>query len=349
MVAEFPGGTTVIYRSLDDPDNARGHTADGVIIDEAGDVRPEAWYQVLRPMMIDTGGQAWIGGTPRGRNWFWREHRAALERDDATCWQIPTVGCEIVGGQLVRKPHPLENPDIPFSEIQELFKTTPIDVFRQEILAEFIERQGQVFRNLDPCLNAPLDAQPADHKDHYIVMGCDWGKQADFTSLSVVCVDCKQELALDRFNQIDYAFQRGRLAVLADKWGVSRIVAELNAMGDPVVEQLQRDGLPVQGFQTTASSKPPLIESLALAFEREECQWLDIPIATGELEAYERKVSPTTGRSSYSAPSGLHDDTVIARALAWSGANVPPPAGSIIDDLDLDAVYKSRRTSRWRN
>ena len=69
-------------------------------------------------------------------------------------------------------------------------------------------------------------------------------------------------------------------------------------------------GIQVQGFVFTASSKPPLIESLALAFERED------PVATLELEAYERKVSGTTGRSAYSAPEGLHDDTVMARALA---------------------------------
>ena len=68
-------------------------------------------------------------------------------------------------------------------------------------------------------------------------------------------------------------------------------------------------------FTTTASSKPPLIESLALALEREEVLWLDNPVATMELEAYEMK--PTrSGRMTYSAPEGLHDDTVIARALA---------------------------------
>jgi hypothetical protein len=33
MMAEFPSGGRIIYRSLDDPDNARGHTADGVVID----------------------------------------------------------------------------------------------------------------------------------------------------------------------------------------------------------------------------------------------------------------------------------------------------------------------------
>jgi len=78
--------------------------------------------------------------------------------------------------------------------------------------------------------------------------------------------------------------------------------------------------LPVSGFQTTATSKPRLIESLALAFEKEEFQFQDDPIWTGELEAYERKVSLTTGRSSYSAPTGMHDDTVIARALMLKAA-----------------------------
>lgn len=330
MTAEFPTGGSILFRSLDDPDNARGHTADGVVIDEAGDVKPAAWYEVLRPMLIDTGGGAWLRGTPKGRNWFWREYQAAHDRDDAVCWQAPTVGCQIVNGGLVRKPHLLENPDIPWAEIVNIFETTPVDVFRQEILAEFIEHEGVVFRNIRACLN-PLTsgfAIVAQHEGHQLVMGVDWGKQADFTAISVGCATCHEEVALDRFNRIDYAFQSKRLKVLADRWAVSQILAESNAMGEPVIEQLQRMGLPVTGFQTTASSKPPLIENLALIFERAEWQFLADPVATGELEGYERKVSPTTGRSSYGAPEGLHDDTVIARALMVraAGQSVGLPA-----------------------
>lgn len=318
MMAEFPRGGAIIYRSLDDPDNARGHTADGIVVDEAGDVKSEAWFEVLRPMLMDTGGGAWFFGTPRGRNWFFAEHQAALSRDDTVSWQVPTLGCEIVDGALKRVPHPMENPDIEFSEIQHIFDTTPIDIFRQEILAEFIEDAGSVFRNIAACLNAPLRPQPSHHAGHRLVMGVDWGKQQDFTVLSVVCMTCHAEVAVDRFNQIDYVFQRNRLRALYDRWKPEMIVAESNAMGEPIIEQLQRDGLPVVGFTTTASSKPKLIESLALAFEKEECQWLPDPVGKGELEAYERKINVHTGRSSYSAPSGLHDDTVMSRALAWS-------------------------------
>jgi hypothetical protein len=85
---------------------------------------------------------------------------------------------------------------------------------------------------------------------------------------------------------------------------------------------LQREGLPVVGFTTTASTKPPLIENLALAIERGEWRLQPDPVWTAELEAYERLVSPTTGRSSYSAPEGFHDDTVIARSLmVWQAAH----------------------------
>ncbi len=71
----------------------------------------------------------------------------------------------------------------------------------------------------------------------------------------------------------------------------------------------------VDGFVFTASSKPPLIENMALALERAEWQFQNDPTWTAEIEAYERTVSPTTGRSSYSAPEGVHDDTIMARSL----------------------------------
>jgi hypothetical protein len=316
MMAEFPTGGAVVFRSLDDPDNARGHTADGVIIDEVEATKPAAWYEVLRPMLIDTGGWAWGLGTPLGRNWFWVEHTAATDREDSASWQIPTVGCEIVedGQRLERRPHPLENPAIPFAEIERLFQTISQRSFRQEVLAQFLEDVGAVFRNIATNLYPGGDT-PDAHEGHSLVMGVDWGKSEDYTVLSVGCRDCKREVVLDRFHGIQYRLQRQRLAALAEHWGVYEILAESNAMGEPIIEEMQYAGLPVIGFQTTASSKPPLIENLALCLERQEIQFVDVPIATAELEAYEMKVNSNTGRPTFSAPEGIHDDTVMARAL----------------------------------
>ena len=53
--------------------------------------------------------------------------------------------------------------------------------------------------------------------------------------------------------------------------------------------------------------------------------WL---VLTGEMRRYEYEVGPT-GAVSYNAPSGYHDDCVIALALAvWGAAEFGKPAGS---------------------
>jgi hypothetical protein len=231
--------------------------------------------------------------------------------------------------------------------LAEITADMSADAYRQEILAEFLEGEGAVFRNINDCMHAPTVEPGAHaHMGHRIVAGLDWAKQADYTAISAVCADCHVEIARDRFNQIDYTVQRGRLVAFVSRWGVTALYPESNSIGGPNIEALQRDpelrNVRIVPFETTATSKPPLIESLVLAFEREECQWQDDPIWAGELEAYEAKYSATTGRPSYSAPEGLHDDTVIARALAWQAATHGyTPAGSVVT-VNPNA-YKSRR------
>jgi hypothetical protein len=89
-------------------------------------------------------------------------------------------------------------------------------------------------------------------------------------------------------------------------------------------ERLLRSGVPAVGFDTTATSKPPLIEALALALEQGSPQWIAYDWAVAELEAYERRVNPNTGHPTYTAPEGLHDDTVMARALMLRAMNQAP-------------------------
>ena len=299
----LPNGGEVVVRSADNPDSLRGEGLDLVIMDECAFMQEMTWNDVLRPALSDRLGKAIFISTPRGRNWFWRLwQRGQSEDRDWQSWRLPTS----------------DNPYINPGEIEAARQSLPELTFEQEYLAEFLENEGAVFRNLDACMGAP-ETTPMAHQGHHIVAGVDWGKQQDFTAISVGCVTCHQEIARDRFNQIDWHFQYGRLTELFRKWNVNSAQVEHNSIGDPGFEALQRASLPVSAFLTTPTSKPPLIENLALALERAEWQFQADPIWTGELEAYERIVSPKTGRSQYSAPEGLHDDTVIARALmAWA-------------------------------
>ena len=48
-------------------------------------------------------------------------------------------------------------------------------------------------------------------------MGVDWARMADFTAFSVVCATCGVEVAIDRFNTIEYIFQRDRLRAMCER------------------------------------------------------------------------------------------------------------------------------------
>lgn len=303
----FASGGEVSVRSADNPDSLRGESLNLVIMDECAFMKSEAWSEALRPALADRLGRAIFISTPKGRNWFWRLWQMGQQGDpEWESWQFPTS----------------TNPYIAPSEIEAARVTLPERIFRQEFLAEFLEGEGSVFRNILPNLVAAKD-KPEYHTGHHKVAGVDWGKHDDFTTISVYCVTCNREIDHDRFNRIDYSFQRERLWTMCNRWGLQSVVAESNSMGEPNIDQLRREGMNIQGFNTTAQSKPQIIESLVLCFERNEAKWISDAIWTGELEAYEMTVNQNTGRPSYSAPSGMHDDTVIARALALYAATRP--------------------------
>ncbi len=187
--------------------------------------------------------------------------------------------------------------------------------FAQEILAQFLDDAGGVFRGVLAC--ATLEKTPDPDPSHTYVIGCDWGKSNDYTVFAVVDVTARTLVALDRSNRVDYTVQRGRLQALSEHWKPASVIAESNSMGQPIIEALARSGLPVRSFTTTNASKAVIIEALALAFERKDITILNTPVLTAELQAYEAQKLPS-GLTRYSAPEGMHDDCVMGLALAWS-------------------------------
>lgn len=307
---ELITGGVIEMWTLEDENAGRSRKYKRVVVDEAGLVHDlgDRWNDAIRPTLADYEGDAFALGTPKGHNFFYQMYNWGQDSlmVDWASWQMPTM----------------VNPLISPAEIEDMRRTMPSLVFDQEVLALFVREEGAVFRNIPACLHAPTDSVPYKHEGHELVMGVDWAQKVDFTCISVVCSTCRCEVAFDRFNQIGWDVQRGRLTALYDVWKPYTILAESNSIGGPNIEALVNEDLPVMGFETTASSKPQLIKSLVLAFERAEMQWLPDPVGKAELEAYEATVSPSTGRVSYSAPENAHDDSVIARALAFRAASM---------------------------
>lgn len=299
---DFATGGSITIRSTHAPDLLRGAGLDFVVLDEAAYMPPHTWAEVVRPMLLDRQGGALFLSTPNGRNWFHDLYALGqdTEQSEWESFQFPSSA----------------NPLIPAEEFEAIQRTTPERIWRAEYLAEFVDDAGVVFRGLREV--ATLDPQHRPQEGHRYVMGCDWGREQDFTALVVIDSSTKQMVAMERFQQIGWHLQRERLKAMALRWQVDVIWAEANSMGSVNIEALQRDGLPVRPFMTTARSKAPLIESLSLAIERGDVALLRDPVLVNELTAYtlERLAG---GGYRYAAPSGQHDDSVIALALAWYG------------------------------
>lgn len=309
---ELLGGGVIEFWSLENYDSIRGRKYARVIIDEAAMVKKlgEIWQAVIRPTLTDLKGDAYMLSTPKGRNFFWECFCRGEDplQPEWMSWQMPTK----------------TNPYIDPLEVDAAATELPERTYQQEYGAVFLEDAGGVFRKVRQCAIAiPLgEGEPIPLGDY--VMGVDWGQQNDFTVLSVFDTHCKRMVALERFNKIDWSFQRGRLDALARRWQVRLIVAEQNSIGGPNIEELQKTGLPVIGFDTNGSTKGPLIQSLALAFEQQDIEIFNDPVLISELESYEGTRSKETMRWKYSAPEGMHDDTVISCALGYYAIGVTP-------------------------
>ena len=102
---------------------------------------------------------------------------------------------------------------------------------------------------------------------------------------------------------------------IRDATGSVPALIDSTGVGDPVVERLQRlDDRSVEGFHFSATSKQQLMEGLAMAIQAGTVRFPEGPLVA-ELEAFDYAYTRTGVH--YAAPEGLHDDCVVALALAW--------------------------------
>lgn len=284
---------------------ARPHSYDFILVDEAAFVPNllDHWQKVLRATLARYQGEAWFLSTPDGFNDFHTLASKGLDPSD-TEWayfNFPTSA----------------NPHIPLEEIEAAKRDLPERTFRQEFLAEFILDGSGVFRGVSAIATAPMNTVPVSGMRY--VIGVDWGKSSDFTVFIVFCVETMQMVAMDRMNTIDYHFQRERLKIIINRWKPVMTMVEQNSIGETNIEELRRDGVSVTPFNTTAQSKPPLIEDLSIAIEKGKIEIMPDPVLLNEMNAYSMKRT-ATGRWQYDAPSSGHDDTVMALAIAYNAA-----------------------------
>ena len=123
-------GSVIALKGAEKPNNLRGRALDFVVMDEFADMRPEAWYEVLRPSLSDRQGGAMFIGTPKGRNHFYDLWAKGVDgANDWESFQYTT----------------LDGGNVPPEEIEAARADLDNRTFNQEYCAEFVTYAGLIY------------------------------------------------------------------------------------------------------------------------------------------------------------------------------------------------------------
>jgi len=123
-------GSVISLKGAEKPNNLRGRALDFVVLDEFADMRPEAWYEVIRPSLSDRKGGALFIGTPKGRNHFY--DLWARGKDGAEDWESFQYTT-------------LDGGNVPQEEIDAARQDLDERTFKQEYEAAFVTYAGLIY------------------------------------------------------------------------------------------------------------------------------------------------------------------------------------------------------------
>lgn len=292
-ILTLPNRSYIDFGSAERPESLEGFEYNYALLNEAGLIlkRSRLWDNTLRPMFKGKNTKVRIIGTPKGKNKF---HELFTQYQG---YHFPSSA----------------SPFWEKEELDDIRTKVPQRVWEQEYLANFLDDEGSVFRGIRKCITQNDTILRAEDNKTY-VMGVDLAKHKDFTVVIVADSDTKEVRYMDRFNQLDWPFQKRKIYEAWERFGRPPVKLDSTGVGDAIYDDLQRAGMNIDPFKFTSSSKKELIENLIVAIENQEILFPDIPELVSELELYEIEVS-RTGNVRYNAPEGFHDDTVIALAL----------------------------------
>lgn len=170
-------GSIVCFRSLDNPDDARGPGLDWAWIDETCKCAKVAWNTMM-PALIDKKGIAWFTTTPRGFDWCYKAF-----------WKKAQEG---VPGFWAVQYRTIDNPIIDKALVEEQRAQMDPAFFQQEYEANFVNFQGAIYDIesqvlvTDDMIRAILPEWPKIDPSRDCIVGMDPGADHPFAGLLIL-------------------------------------------------------------------------------------------------------------------------------------------------------------------
>jgi len=301
----FSNGSSIEFHSfITQPENLRGLTFTELYVDEFCLMDADVWNSIIKPITL-TCTRVVLMSTPRGKSHF--SHRIYLWGLKSEYKNYKSFHFDIYS-----------NPLIPNDEVELIKESMPELIFKQEILAEWIEDDlTALFKNVEEVITN-IDNIPVKR----LYAGLDVGKQ-DSTVLSISDEDNNVKW-IYRFNNQDYNLIVEQVIQKLKYHNVVSCICETNGVGSPVFDMLkasaQRNGCKTQlkEWYQLNKNKNYIIEQLIILFQN-----IEIKISSSvecveqlklELKNFGMEFNPKTRNIRYCAKSG-NDDIVLSLAM----------------------------------
>lgn len=322
-------GNVIEFYSAERPGGMLGEGVQYAVVDEAATIPSTVWEQVIRPTLMDTKGGGCLISTPRGRNWFYKRWKAGQDPEDPqwASWTFTSY----------------DNPHLDDSEVEDMRKELPSLIFDQEALAKFIADGSSVFGWEDTV----IQQNPINERTHlvegikprgHVFLGVDLARTNDYTVFYGANEGNMRNVYYERLNALRWKEQKRRLRRAVDRLMAAgaeavTLVMDETGVGQPIVEDMEDAGYDVIGVNFT-TDKNKMVSRLAKDLETGRAFLLE----NAQIEEFEDyQLSTTkTGKITYSAPEGDHDDVVSAKMLShWGITTEGSPNVSLVDGNSL--------------
>jgi hypothetical protein len=305
------------------PESLEGEACAGYVLDECSKMYEQVYSSAKTTTQVTRGPLLAIS-TPRGKNWFFKKCIAAMEEMQRAKFEGRTPR------QIFLTAPTTANPYVPKESIIEMRENLPDRLYRQYVLAEFVE-DSDTFTGYRDVVEGPLlEYNPSQRQTYFgpsckeatVVIGADWAKKSDFTVFTAWELGpMPRMIAFDRFNGAhvgDYVGAVKELMRFASNFKhVSIIYHDRTGVGEVIEDLLNKTNLPFEGIIFTNNSKSFMVNQFMVAIQRRALRLPNWSMMCQELDSYE-VTTTDIGNMKYSAPSGMHDDIISSMFLGWS-------------------------------
>lgn len=310
MKIEMVNGSVFQVVGADNIDSIVGTNPVGVVYSEYPLMKPRVW-DYIRPILAENGGFAIFVYTPRGMNEGWKILQTAKENPNEWWHEVLTVEDTNAISEAV---------------LMQEKKEMPSDLFQQEYYVKFIDGASSVFRDVDSVVrNELVNLFP----NRRYQMGVDLAKYQDFTVITITDLHTFDVVKQIEFNKLDWNEQKEIIVKEIKYWNKARTWMDSTGLGDPIVDDLKRQGLFIEPFHFTETSREQLLNNLKILIEQKKIR---IPNDQKLIEQLKSMQYELVGQKvKMRVPEGLHDDRIMSLALSVWGLSEKLPIRDIAE------------------